>query len=229
MTKIYIPSNSPEDWQGLLADPEKQWRTGFSAKATAYSWQLSDGFPSEINELFSKSTFTIFKNVELLLAIPEHKVSLPPTKGHPSQNDVFAIGKALDNSLISITVEAKVSESFDRTVSEWIIDSTHGKIERIEFLKLKLQLHNAEINHIRYQLLHRLASAVLEAERFSAKHAIMIVQSFSKNDDWFEDFTDLLTLYNTEAAIGKLVKLFVFEDISVYAGWVKGNIKYLAE
>lgn len=93
MTKIYIPSNSPEDWQALLADPEKHWRTGYSAKATAYSWHLSDGFPREINDLFSKSTFQIFKDVELLLAIPEHKVSLPPLKGHPSQNDVFVLAK----------------------------------------------------------------------------------------------------------------------------------------
>jgi hypothetical protein len=25
-SKIYIPTTKPEDWQSLLADPEKQWR-----------------------------------------------------------------------------------------------------------------------------------------------------------------------------------------------------------
>lgn len=179
--------------------------------------------------MFSKSTFQIFKDVELLLAIPEHKVSLPPLKGHPSQNDVFVLAKANDNSLISITVEAKVSESFDRTVSEWLRDFTQGKKERIEFIKLKLQLYNGEIEHIRYQLLHRLVSAVLEAERFCAKHAVIIIQSFSKDDDWFDDFASLLSVFHTDAEIGKLVKLFSLKDISVYAGWVKGDLKYLAE
>ena len=38
LSKIYIPSTKPEDWQSLLAHPEKHWRKGYSAKALAYCW-----------------------------------------------------------------------------------------------------------------------------------------------------------------------------------------------
>jgi len=43
LSKIYIPTTKPEDWQSLLADPEKHWRKGYSAKALAYCWQEADG------------------------------------------------------------------------------------------------------------------------------------------------------------------------------------------
>jgi hypothetical protein len=33
--RVYIPATKPEDWQNLLADPEKQWRDGYSAKSLA--------------------------------------------------------------------------------------------------------------------------------------------------------------------------------------------------
>jgi uncharacterized protein DUF6946 len=32
MNKIYLPTVGPQDWQKLLADPEKEWRTGYSAR-----------------------------------------------------------------------------------------------------------------------------------------------------------------------------------------------------
>jgi hypothetical protein len=32
---ISIPTQAPDDWQKLLAAPEKHWRIGYSAKALA--------------------------------------------------------------------------------------------------------------------------------------------------------------------------------------------------
>jgi len=31
MSKVYIPSSGPDDWQQFLAEPEKQWRRGGSS------------------------------------------------------------------------------------------------------------------------------------------------------------------------------------------------------
>jgi hypothetical protein len=39
MNKMYLPTVGPQDWQKLLADPEKQWRTGYSARTIAYAWE----------------------------------------------------------------------------------------------------------------------------------------------------------------------------------------------
>src|SRR5262245_25892633 len=75
MSKILIPSPGPDAWQKFLAEPDKQWRSGYSAKTLACCWQDCNGLPQEIGELFS-SEFE-HELPELLLAIPEHKVPLP--------------------------------------------------------------------------------------------------------------------------------------------------------
>jgi hypothetical protein len=224
---IYIPTRSPEDWRQFLAEPEKHWRTGYSARATAYAWQEANGFPTEIADLLSSASDDNLREVELLLAIPEHKVYFPPMQGHPSQNDVFALAKAINGDLLSIAVEAKVLEPFDLTVDEWIVDPTRGKTERLEFLKDKLHIVGKPIGNIRYQLLHRLCSALLEAERFSAKYAILVIHSFSQLDEWFDDFVAFLSLYDQEAVVGQLVALDLSIATKVFAGWARGNAKYL--
>ena len=59
MNRIYISSESPEDWQKLLASPEKHWKTGFSAKALAFCWEEAKGFPKEIQEVFKDTEFNL--------------------------------------------------------------------------------------------------------------------------------------------------------------------------
>ena len=227
MPHIYIPANSADDWQQFLADPEKQWRTGFSARATAHAWQEAKGFPEEIAALFASADDDNLMDVELLMAIPEHKVYFPPMRGHPSQNDVFAIAKASNGELVSVAVEAKVAEPFDRTVDEWFSGGTPGKEERLEFLKSKLGIGGKAIGHIRYQLTHRLASALIEAERFNAKYAVLVVHSFSQSDEWFDDLAAFVSLYDQIAAVGKLARLDVGDGTQVFAGWARGKAEYL--
>ena len=98
MSFIYLPAQSADDWQQFIADRHKQWRSGFSAKATAYSWQDADGFPPEVVTLLKSSADDNLRIVELLLAIPEHKVYFPPMKSHPSQNTlVLFSGQSVGN------------------------------------------------------------------------------------------------------------------------------------
>ncbi|MGD0575216.1 MAG: hypothetical protein ABSB61_07605 [Anaerolineales bacterium] len=227
MSKVYIPSSGPDDWQRFLAEPEKQWRRGFSARTVAYSWEAANGFPPEIEALFVNSGVNGFQEVELLIAIPEYKVLLPPIQGHPSQNDVFALAKAAHGRLIALAVEAKVSEPFGPTFDEWRANATPGKTEREEFLRSKLGLKDRAIGPIRYQLMHRLASALLEAERFNADHAALIVHSFSQQDEWFNDFSSFLALYGAKGRIGELVRLGVLDQIPTYAGWARGDKRFL--
>ncbi len=51
---------------------------------------------------------------------------------------------------------------------------------------------------IRYQLLHRAASAIIEAKRFGAPHAIMLVHSFSQTHEWFADYAAFAKLLGVE-------------------------------
>ena len=54
-SKIFIPATKPDDWKQLLADPEKQWKIGFSARTLAYCWQEANDIPKKIKEVLSKT------------------------------------------------------------------------------------------------------------------------------------------------------------------------------
>jgi hypothetical protein len=227
MNHIYIPTSGVEDWHRLLADPEKHWRTGFSARSMAYAWESAKGFPPEIQDLFTLSEHP-FHNVELLLAIPEHKVLMPPYSGHPSQNDLFVLAKDSMGNLIALTIEGKVSESFGKILSEWNTEGSPGKYKRLVFIKETLGFTGEIPETIRYQLLHRTASAVLEAKRFTAKRAVMVVHSFNQNDLWFDDYRAFLSIFGaTDASPGMLQFLTEVHGIKVYSGWARGEEKFL--
>lgn len=225
MNKIYIPAVNADQWSQFLAEPSKQWRTGYSARALAHSWQYANGFPAEIQAAFEKSSH--FKDIELLLAIPEHQVPLPGGS-RPSQNDVWVLARANGN-LVSIAVEGKVSESFGPTLGEWRADESSGKVTRLAYLRRELGLPDGLDlpGSIRYQLLHRTASAIIEAKRFGARQAMMLVHSFSQSHEWFEDYAAFASLFQTEVAIGQVVDAGTCGDIQLSLGWICGDAKYL--
>ena len=222
------PINDAEEWRRLLAQPDKHWRTGYSAKALAYCWQEADGFPAVVKRVFKNSSIAVFKDIEMLLAFPEYKVSLPGGR-KASQNDIFILAKG-NGQLISITVEGKVSEPFDKTVAEWKLESSYGKKVRLNFLCDKLQLDKDQIDHTRYQLLHRTASAIIEAERFNAQNALMMVHSFSQSDEWFEDYSQFLALFGLNGVTpDSLVFAKNIDELDLYFCWIRGEKKYLGK
>ena len=225
MDKIFIPANKPEDWKSLLAKPDKHWRRGYSAKTLAYSWQEANGFPECVRSVFKKSGIGLFQNIELLLAFPEYKVPLPGGR-RASQSDIFILAKG-NSQLISIMIEGKVSEPFDKTIAEWRLESSKGKEIRLKFLCDELQLEKEKIDHIRYQLLHRTASAIIEAKRFNAQNALMLVHSFSQSDEWFEDYSQFLALFGLNVKPDSLVFAKNINGIDLYFSWVRGDKKYL--
>src|SRR5260370_42012508 len=95
MTRIYLPSQGPDSWRDLLADPDKHWRTGFSARTLACCWEAAPGrVPTEIAGMFADQG----ANPELLLALPEHRVPLPGSNRGDSQSDLFAMIRAGDKT-----------------------------------------------------------------------------------------------------------------------------------
>lgn len=216
---IYMPTVNAESWKIFLADPEKQWKTGFSAKLAAESWEKSKGLPSEIFKALNKNENLI--DSEMLLAIPEFKVPLPGGK-RPSQNDVLAV-LSNEKGLSLITVEAKAKENFDNLVEVWNKDQSEGKRKRLDFLLDKTNFPNKDFQKLRYQLFHRLASAIIMAEKFHAKNAIMVIQSFVSSDleNHYDDFSNFVKAYNRES--NKENPIFITEKngIDVYVLWVQ--------
>jgi len=225
MKRIFIASTQPEDWKRLLADPEKHWHTGFSAKSLAHCWEDANGFPQEIAGLFAESNNLAFQGIEVLLILPEYKVPLPGGR-RASQNDIFALAKA-QGQLVSITVEGKVSEPFGPTLEEWGAKASRGKTRRLTFLQEQLGLVRDLPLHIRYQLLHRTVSAIIEAQRFNAKSAVMLVHSFSQSEEGFEDYQTFLHLFEVTAEPNQLIFVKRTQGVDLYCGWARGNAKYL--
>ena len=226
MSMIFVPATKPEDWIPLLAEKDKQWKTGYSAKTLAYCWHEADGFPEEVKSVFRDSNYELFKKAEPLLVFPEYKVPLKGGKA-ASQNDIFVLARAKEG-LISITVEGKVSEPFGETIGEWNKAGTKGRQERLGYLLDVLGLpENMQIDNIRYQLLHRAASAVIEARKFKARNALMLIHSFSKSDEWFGDYANFVSLYAAGAKINGIVFLKKLKSVDLYCSWVRGNISYL--
>jgi hypothetical protein len=222
LTNIYIPASNAEQWAQFLAEPVKHWRQGYSARTLAYSWQEASGFPTEVGSVLASQ----FPAAELLLALPEHKVPLPGGS-RSSQNDIWVLARS-EGKLISIAVEGKVSEPFGPTVQEWQVESSPGKAERLSYLLKLLGLFSVS-ESMRYQLLHRTASAIIEAQRFNATYAVMLVHSFSQSSEWFQDYAAFVALMGGTATENGIVSVGSRSGVQLHLAWVRGNAHYLSK
>jgi hypothetical protein len=223
MKRIYVPSRGVDDWRRLLADPSTQWETGFSARAFAYCWEAADGLPKEIDDILR----TDENEPQLLLALPEHKVHLAGSALGASQNDLFAIFRVGPRT-IAATIEGKVDEPFDELLSEWLVKASHRKRTRLAYFCEVLGLEERALPlDIYCQLLHRTASAVIEAERFKTDAAAMLVHSFSPTNRWFEAFAHFASLFGCKAEPGKLIAVRPNVLRPLYLGWARGDAHFL--
>ncbi len=224
--KVLVPASSAEQWRQLLPDPEQQWKTGFSAKAVAHCWQEAEDLPESVRRVFRRHGIRPFRNLETLLVFPEHQVPLPGGST-PSLSDVWVLAKS-DDELVSIAVEGKVSEPFGQTLGEWLTDASLGKRIRLNLICEQLGLKPPLPLNIRYQLLYRTASAVLEARRFNATHAMMLVHSFSNASEGFDDFTRFLSLFGTTGTPDAVKSVGKWAGMFLHFAWVKGEQRYLS-
>jgi len=215
----YPPSNGIDDWRGL--HKSKHWRKFYSAYELAVSWETADPFlPREIQGWFGDY------HARLLAVIPEHKTPLPGGS-RPSQSDALVFVNR-EGEIFAIAVEGKVHESFGPTVGEWRKNESKGKKKRLEFICQTLGLPELPANEIHYQLLHRAASAVIEAERFNADCAAMLVHSFAyKRGQYkdaelflFRDFEKFLNPFGIHPAKQNAKYKTDYPKIPLYFGWV---------
>ncbi len=224
MKLILRPTSGPDDWKQFLAEPEKQWKEGYSAHSLAHCWELANGLPESVRAVFQTSLK--YRHIEPLLAIPEVRVDLPGG-ARPSQTDLWLLARVPDG-LVSVAVEGKVSETFGPTVAEWQTAASAGKTERLEFLLEVLHLEGPIPPELRYQLLHRTASAILLARRFHARYAVMMVHSFSRTDVGLEDYQAFLRALGTSAQAGQVVDITSHSDPTLSLAWVAERGAYVA-
>ncbi len=226
MDHFYIPTKDTDDWRKLLADPDRQWRDGFSAQMLAASWQGAGGFPAEVKASFRASAIPLLQELEFIAGFPEHKVALPGG-GASSQPDIMVVARS-GGELVVVAVEGKVEEGFRELVSAWRQSASEGKAKRLRFLTERLSLGSKgsdALDKVHYQLLHRAASALLTAERLSARHAVMLVHSFSSKQKSFDDYAAFLELFDLTAKDGSVQsagKRGKGSDTELYFSWTVG-------
>lgn len=228
MNRIFVPTAGPSDWRRLLADPSRHWRSGRSALELAVCWEAvrrtTRGLPPEVAAVLD--AVPEIREMTLLFAIPEHPVSFVGG-GHASQTDLWALLKA-PTGLVSMAVEGKAGEDLGKVVSDWL-PAEHeksGKRERLTDLKQWLDLgQNQDVLRIRYQLLHRTASALKEAERVGAAAAVMLVQSFNRPADQtsLAAFTEFGRLMGATVREDGLVSSNRKTVVPLWLGWVNSN------
>lgn len=245
MSKIFIPAESMDHWKlALFGGDEKEkkrkaarflaevpspknWEEKHSAMLLARTWLGSRGrFPGSVRRVFEKSDLPVFRKAEMLFALAEYRVPLPPYNRPPSQNDLFVIARG-EEGLVTVAVEGKVKEDFDKLVCEKMKRASKGRTERLDFLCRELGLQEDQLSQIRYQLLHRTVSAILMARKLGAKNALMLVHSFSETDEHFDDYSAFAALYAVEAQPGALYFAKELNGVNLYLGWVRGDMRHL--
>jgi hypothetical protein len=222
MRKLYVPTKGAMAWRDLLADQEKQWKEGCSAYELAHCWENASNLPSCVQRVFKQSQLPLLQNVETLYGFPEYKVSLPGGTAS-SQNDLYVLAKA-NEDLLTIMVEGKVSEPFGETVESWKgKEFSDGKRKRLNYLLDLLNLNEENILDKRYQLIHRTASAIIEANNVKSKNALMLVHSFSEKGKWFEDYEAFVELFDLTPKKDAIVGPVFLNGVNLYFGWVTGE------
>jgi hypothetical protein len=220
MSRILACTTGATDWQQFLADPEKHWRDGYSAKALADSWEGSNGFPAEFVVALEACADRRLAGAQPYYAVPEYKTELPGGE-RPSQTDLLVFGRA-NGGAFAMAVEGKVNESFGPLLGDWN-DGSKGKNERWAFLCRTLGVAESQPSTLRYQLFHRAASAVLAAHQHHASLAVLAVHSFSPKHTGLADFEAFFRLFAPAPARGSFAPMKVLNGIQLYAGWISSG------
>ncbi|WP_375208633.1 DUF6946 family protein [Hyphomonas jannaschiana] len=214
------PLLKPESVQPLLRDPELHWKKGRSAYEAAHSWvngnlQKEGGLP-----LLVRATLNVapeWKNAELVSGFFEHATPLDTNRG-PSNSDLLAVCR-LESTLGIIAVEAKAGETFGELISVW--NTTAGRSARLSWACKLFGVDEEDCGDLRWQLFHRTASAVLEAKRYHAPHAAMLVHDFSAEPGWYDDYAAFAEVIGVKGtSIGTMSDPVVVEGISLRLAWV---------
>lgn len=226
MKRIFVPTISGADWQRLLDKPKLHWKPGHSAMSAAACWEENEPhLPTEILKVFNASGEKSLASLQMLAAMPEWQVDLPGGNT-PSQTDILAIARN-EFGLVILGVEAKVDEPFGLTLGKKKVDASPGMLERIAYLEHELGCPSPLDDSIRYQLLHRTVSSLLTARDFHADVAVMLVQSFSHESKWREDFEAFALAVGSVRINEDLHEIKRSESPRLILGWCNGKKEFM--
>ncbi len=220
-----------DDWRGLAGDDK--WVPTRSAYELAHCWQESGELPAPIASALNASGHETLRGLSVDLCLVEKPVFLD-TKIAPSMTDLMAYARNAKGDPIVIAVEGKADEPFASRVSAWVRGDEKNptvtaaprrtRLRRLEFLSKHLAKTISPDSGLRYQLLHRTVSAVLEAQLHGATAALVLVHAFGpdapKN---IADFSAFLSELGggpvNKGTVAGPYKLGEQQDLATYFLW----------
>lgn len=213
MSAHYRPMHSLDDWKAL--HPEKHWKPGFSAQSLAEFWHGANGnFPKAVKLALDGAPDHRLHDLELVAGFGEHKTPLPGGS-RASHTDLLVVARS-ERGLVVIGVEGKCQEAFGPTLAEW--DRSEVRLDYLQSLLPGVPVFDGAI---RYQLLHRCAAAAIEAARYHAPVAVMLVHQFGGESESWSDFVAFTKVFGQEPGKGEVVSLGTCGNgVELFVGWV---------
>lgn len=220
-----------DDWQGLAG--ADKWVPGRSAYELAHCWHQFKGLPKPIGNALNNSGHPLLRRLSVDLCLVEKPVFLDSKTG-PSMTDLMGYGRNEKGDAVILAVEGKADEPFASRVSAWVRGEQNNpsmqakprptRMRRLKFLSRHLSFAISPDSPLRYQLVHRTVSAVLEAQLHGAVAAVVLIHAFgpgtSKN---LSDFSEFLTeLGGSRATKGVVSGPFLLgerRDLRTYFLW----------
>lgn len=125
-----------------------------------------------------------------------------------------------------IAVEAKVNENFGPRLREKRSVASPGQIARLNYLQTLLSVSSFD-ESIRYQLLHRTASALLTARQFHARTAVLLIHSFGSKLSLRDDFIAFCSALKASDVAPNLFWASSFDAPRLFLGWCDGDEQFL--
>ena len=222
MPRIFAATSGPEGWKAHPDAPDRHWRPGFSAMATALCREHWQDIPPEIALLLGN-------DMALQLAVLEHEVPLPGSGLGDSQCDVVPLERAdVRDVALAVAVAAKVDETFGPTIAHWPQNASRGKRDRLSATCAVLDTPDTPAGALRHQLFRRTAAAVIEARRFLRPVAAMVVQSFSPAGRWRTDFDAFAAHPGAQAGADGIGRKRLPCGTGPILGWAAGDQRFRA-
>jgi hypothetical protein len=153
------------------------------------------------------------------VVLAEHQTPLPG-EGPASHSDALCLAKGAEG-LVTVIVEGKESESFDEPVAKWLASGGENRRVRLRGVCGHLGLDPDRVSDIEWQLLHRTAAAVIEADNYGARQTVMLVHSFSSVRHGLGAYGEFVACFGAdETEANSVIELAQRGSTSLYVAWV---------
>ena len=187
-------------------------------------WLRAGKLPEQLHKLFQACSVPGVNDAEIRVPPQADHTTPLPGRGGPPFADWFVKAQCSDG-LITVIVEEKVDKTLYTTVGDWIPRSGNraNRELRLKGLCNVLEVDTDEVIDLQYQFIHRTAAAVIDAQLYSAKTAVMLVRSFSSEPKWFDLYAEFGKAMGVTVVPGQLVDAGYRSDRRLLLGWLSDS------